>query len=144
MPAQPQLVAWLMCDMVYIDPATGKHSFLGCFSSIRVRRFPAKHPRMFWYLSLSDVPVGEHTLKITLNVDLDQPQPLLERKFQSQSPLHRINLINEIHNLTFPKAAGYNIVIEVDGDPILATPLNVTGVEPPQAPPGAETPPDPA
>jgi hypothetical protein len=51
---------------------------------------------------------------------------LLERTFESPGPLQRINLINEIRNLSFPAAGDYSIVIEVDDEPILATSLAVT------------------
>ncbi len=55
-------------------------------------------------------------------------QPLLERPFDSQSPLHRINLINEIRNLAFPTAGEYSIIVEIDEEPILATSITVTGI----------------
>jgi hypothetical protein len=51
---------------------------------------------------------------------------LLHREFESQSPLHRINLINELRNLRFETPGDYSIVIEVDDDPILATSLTVS------------------
>ena len=54
-----------------------------------------------------------------------QLQPLIERDFESQSPLHRINLINEIRNLSFPQPGDYSLMIEVDDEPLLATNLTV-------------------
>jgi hypothetical protein len=51
---------------------------------------------------------------------------LIERPFESRSPLDRINLINEIRNLTFPQAGDYSLLIEIDDEPILATNLTVT------------------
>jgi hypothetical protein len=53
--------------------------------------------------------------------------PFLERDFESQSPLHRINLINEIRNLSFPQPGEYSLLVEVDDEPLLATSLTVTG-----------------
>jgi hypothetical protein len=53
-------------------------------------------------------------------------QPLIERDFESQSPLHRINLINEIRNLSFPQPGDYSLMIEVDDEPLLATNLTVS------------------
>lgn len=52
-------------------------------------------------------------------------QPLIERSFESPGPLQRINLINEIRNLTFPDPGEYSILIEVDEELILATSLTV-------------------
>jgi hypothetical protein len=69
---------------------------------------------MVWFLTITDCAPGQHTLRISMSREPADPQPLLERPFESQSPLHRINLINEIRNLTFPSAGEYGIVVEID------------------------------
>jgi hypothetical protein len=120
------LLAWLTCDGVHLDPATGKHTILGVFSNIRAHRFPVTHPFMIWFMTLTDCASGPHKIRILLGVDPTQMQLLLERTFESPGPLQRINLINEIRNLSFPAAGDYSIVIEVDDEPILATSLAVT------------------
>jgi len=56
-------------------------------------------------------------------------QPLLERPFESQSPLHRINLINEVRNLPFPAPGEYSLLIEINDEPLLATSLTVGRTE---------------
>jgi hypothetical protein len=81
---------------------------------------------MIWFLTLTDCAPGEHRLRISMGLDATDLQPLLERAFESQSPLHRINLINEIRNLTFPQPGEYELLIEIDDEPILATSLTVT------------------
>lgn len=116
-----------MCDAVHIDPATGKHYILGTFSNIRTRQFPIKHPRMIWFLTLADVSVGRHQLVISLGLQMETPTPLIRREFESRSPLHRINLINEIQGLAFEAAGNYAITVEVDDEPILVTNLLVSG-----------------
>jgi len=120
------LICWLICDAVHIDPATGKHYLLGCFSNIRVRAFPVKHPRMVWFITLTDVTVGRHQLRILIGPDIERIQPIVEREFESRSPLHKINLINEIQNLPLDQPGEYSIVVEVDDNPILATNLGVS------------------
>lgn len=115
-----------MCDAVHIDPATGKHTILGVFSNIKGRTFPVVHPHMVWFLTLTDVQAGKHTIKIRLGIDPTNPAELIQREFESQSPLHRINLVNELRNLQFNQPGDYHIVIEVDDEPILATNLTVT------------------
>jgi hypothetical protein len=126
MHSKPQLLAWLTCDGVHLDPSTGKHTILGVFSNIRAHRFPVTHPFMIWFMTLSDCAAGPHKIRILLGSDPTQMQSLLERTFDSPGPLQRINLINEIRNLSFPQAGDYSIVIEVDDEPILATSLAVT------------------
>ena len=128
MHSKPQLLAWLTCDAVHIDPGSGKHTILGVFSNIQARQFPVMHPFMIWFLTISDCASGQHTLKISMGLSPTQMQALLERPFESQSPLHRINLINEIRNLSFPAAGDYSLLIEIDDEPLLATNIAVTAV----------------
>lgn len=127
MRSKPQLLVWLTCDGVHIDPATGKHTILGVFSNIQARQFPVVHPYMVWFLTLTDVQPGKHQLKLSIGLDPTNPAGLIQREFESQSPLHRINLINELRNLSFEQPGDYHILIEVDDEPILATNMAVTG-----------------
>ena len=127
MQSKPQLLAWLTCDGVHIDPGSGKHTILGVFSNINARHFPVTHPFMVWFLTLTDCAYGQHQMRLSMGLDPTKMQVLLDRPFESQSPLHRINLINEIRNLTFPAAGDYSILVEVDEEPLLATNLTVSG-----------------
>ena len=123
--SKPQLLAWLLCDAVHIDPSSGKHTILGVFSNIMAKHFPVVHPRMVWFLTITDVAAGTHRMKISMARELDEPKPLIERVFESQGPLVRINLINEIHNLCFSEPGDYSILIEIDDETLLATNLTV-------------------
>ncbi len=120
MSAKPQLLAWLTCDSIYIDPVTGKQSLLGIFSKIKARQFPFAHPKMIWFISLTDCKAGDHILTISMGLPMDEPRQILSREFKSDSPVQRINLINEIHNLKFAEAGNYSVHIEVDDETILA------------------------
>lgn len=126
MQAKPQILAWITCDAVHIDPGSGKHTLLGVFSNIKARHFPVTHPRMMWFLTLSDVPVGHHKIRILFGFSLQDPKEIVARDFESKSPVQRINLINEIRNLRFDKAGDYSITIEIDDEPILVTSLPVS------------------
>ena len=124
--SKPSLLAWITCDGVHIDPASGKHTILGVFSNIKARSFPVVHAYMVWFLTLTDVQPGTHQIKMSMGLDPTNPTVLLNRPFDSQSPLHRINLINELRNLRFEEPGDYSILIEVDDEPILATNLTVS------------------
>ncbi|MEO5958023.1 MAG: hypothetical protein ABIZ49_09125 [Opitutaceae bacterium] len=126
MQSKPQLLAWLTCDAVHIDPASGKHTVLGIFSNIHADQFPLVYPFMVWFLTITDCSAGEHTLRISMGFNETNPSPLLERKFAAQSPLDRLNLINEIRNLGFQAAGEYSLLIEIDDEPLLATSIVVT------------------
>jgi hypothetical protein len=123
--SKPQLLAWLLCDGVHIDPGTGKHTILGVFSNIKALRFPVVHPHMVWFMTLTDVSAGAHRMRISMGLDPTAPKPLIDRPFESQGPLARINLINDIRNLSFPQPGDYSILIEIDDEPILATSIAV-------------------
>jgi hypothetical protein len=124
--SKPQLLVWLTCDAVHIDPASGKHTILGVFSNIKARAFPVVHPHMVWFLTLTDVSPGTHRIKLSMSLDPTKPVELIHRQFESQSPLQRINLINELHNLRFDRPGDYSLLIEVDDEPLLATSLTVS------------------
>ncbi len=126
MAPKPQLLVWLTCDAVHIDPASGKHTILGVFSNIKARTFPVVHPHMVWFMTLTDVQPGKHRIKLSMGLNPSNATELIHREFESQSPLHRINLINELHNLRFDQPGEYSIVIEVDEDTILVTGLTVS------------------
>ncbi len=123
---KPCLLAWITCDAVHIDPLTGKHTILGAFSHIRSGRYPLTYPFMVWFITLTGCASGEHTLKVSMGMNPSNVAPLMERPFRSQDPLQRINLINEVTNLSFPKAGEYSIVVDVDGETLLVTNLILT------------------
>ena len=77
-------------------------------------------------LTLTDAQPGKHKIRMSMSLDPTNPVELLHREFESQSPLHRINLINELRNLRFDQPGDYSILIEVDDEPILATSLTVS------------------
>lgn len=99
---------------------------MGIFSNIRARQFPVVHPQMFWFLILTDVSVGKHKLRITLGMPTEEPIVEINRDFESQSPLHRIHLINEIKNLKIETPGHYGHMIEVDDEPIVVTNFGIT------------------
>ena len=68
MQSKPSLLAWITCDAVHIDPASGKHTILGVFSNIKARSFPVVHPYMVWFLTLTDVQPGRHQIKMLMGL----------------------------------------------------------------------------
>ena len=126
MAVKPQLLTWIICDAVHIDQATGKHYLLGCFSNLRARKFPAVHPRMIWFLTLTDLKPGSHQLALSYGRDMESLRKIVDRPFESKNPLDKINLINELHNLRFEEPGAYQILIEVDNDPLLVNSLVVS------------------
>lgn len=127
MHSKPQLLAWVTCDGVHIDPGSGKHTLLGIFSNIHAGQFPMVYPFMVWFMTITDCAPGPHKMRISMGHGDANPQPLIERPFESVSPLDRINLINEIRDLVFPVPGEYSLLIEIDDEPLLATNITITG-----------------
>lgn len=127
MQSKPQLLAWVTCDAVHIDPGSGKHTLLGVFTNISSSQFPLVHPFMVWFLTITDCSPGEHKIRLSMGLDPTAMAVLMERPFLSESPLHRINLLNEFRNLTFPQPGDYSILVEIDDEPLLSTNITVTG-----------------
>jgi hypothetical protein len=128
MSTKPQVLAWVTCDAVYVDPATGKHTLLGIFTNIRAKEFPVSHPRMVWFLSFSDLTSGSHQLKISIGLPMEESRTIIEKKFKAENPAQRINLINDIQGLDFEEPGNYAIVIEIDDQVVLASTFPVTRV----------------
>ena len=129
MQSKPQLLCWITCDGVHIDPGSGKHTLLGVFSNIMSRQFPVTHPFMVWFITLSDLSAGQHRLRVSMSLDPTNPTELFSRPFEVQSPLQRVNLINEMRNLRFDRPGDYSIHIEVDDETILVSSLTVSGAQ---------------
>tara|TARA_A200000159_G_scaffold147604_1_gene154791 strand:+ start:70 stop:579 length:510 start_codon:yes stop_codon:yes gene_type:complete len=119
--------SFITCDGVHIDPATGKHSLLGIFSSLRAKNFPVVHPKMTWFLSLSELRKGTHHLTISMADPTGELEPkiIIDRDFEAPDPLHRVNLINDIHRLKILESKNYSIVIEVDDEIVFVDTLPV-------------------
>ena len=120
-----QLLSFLTCDGVHVDPITGKQTILGVFSNLRAAKFPAVHPRMIWFLSITDVPVGKHRLKVTMGLAIEEPKVIIDREFESRNPAHRLNLVNDIQKLKFDKPGDYTINIEIDEQSLLVTTFSI-------------------
>jgi hypothetical protein len=110
--------SFITCDGVHIDPTSNKHTLLGIFSSLRGKQFPIVHPKMTWFLSLSELRKGQHNLKMYISDPTGELEDklVIDRDFNAPDPLHKVNLINDIHRLKFVKAKAYSIVIEIDDE----------------------------
>lgn len=132
-PTRPQLLSFLICDNVHVDPATRKYTLLGLFTGIQVMQFPATHGRMFIFISLSELSAGDHVQHLSLALPGQDPIYESEQTFQSAGPMQRIQLIHQLQRIEFPHAGDYDFMLEVDDEPILVHAFPVRSV---QLPPG--------
>ena len=99
-PALPVVMALVVCDAVWRDPATGKYFILGCFSAIGAHVFPTVHPALAVYIALT-----EGYGKVSLAVRLVEAEgrllheSALEVEFSDPRAIAEISL--QFHNLSF-------------------------------------------
>lgn len=129
---KPILRSFHLCDHVYVDPSTGKHSILGSFSRIAVGKLPILYPKMFWFISLSDVDQGNHTLSFYLNPLGSKPHLVGSREFCSRGPTFLINSITQFEDLRFEQGGEHSITVEIDGKVVHVDELDVEVLQPSQ------------
>ena len=131
---RPQLLSFLTCDNVHMDPMTRKYTLLGLFSGLQAVQFPMSHPRMFTFTSLTELPEGEHQQRLSLALPGQDPIFSTEQTFKVAGPLQRVQLINHLQNINFPHEGDFDFMLEIDEDPLLVISFPVRAI---QLPPGA-------
>ena len=74
-PPAPVVLAMVICDAIYQDPATRKCTILGTFSTINARKFPVVHRQLGVHIALTDGH-GKSRIRLML-VGQDETQPPL-------------------------------------------------------------------
>ncbi len=97
----PAVLAMVLCDAIYQDPATRKCTLLGTFSTITSTRFPVSHPMMALHVALTSGH-GKTKVKLTLTGSENDP-PLFEKEgvIQFADPRVVAELNFQIVNVTF-------------------------------------------
>lgn len=104
----PYVLAMVICDMIWRDPANSKLTILGCFSVIHCGEFPATHPIMVVHAEMTEgrgrVPLRLRVIDSTeesnqifegsMEIDVPDPRSVIEADFV-------------ISNLTFPSPGEY-------------------------------------
>jgi hypothetical protein len=106
----PDVISLIVCDQIITDRMTGKQSLIGMFANIHVMRFPAAHPQLSVYTSLTD---GHGKTPVTIRiVDAnDQRQPVVEGrgKVVFKNPRAIANMALQFHGLVFPEPGEYRV-----------------------------------
>lgn len=125
---QTKVMAWITADGIHTDPITGKIHLLGIFTTIYASAFPAQHGSMVWFIQVTNVPQGTHTM--TIEGGIGEPYvKLLDRNFISIALNHRVSIPVEIRGITFTQPGHFGIRVRIDNVPVWETVLPV--VEPP-------------
>lgn len=131
--SEPYCLAMVLCDAAHRDPATGKWTILGTFSTVGSQQYPTQI-QMCAYWSITDV-VGsiDLTLRLVDSADLfsDETKPVFEHMMQldSPSPLAAIEGVMLVRTV-LPKPAVYHCEL-LDGDNLLMS-RRLVAIEPPE------------
>lgn len=128
-PPAPVVLAMVICDAIYQDPATQKCTLLGTFSTINARQFPVIHRQISVHVALTDGH-GRTRIRLTL-VGTDENQtPLFSREgtidFGDPRMVAELNFV--IANLAFPTPGEYRLQVHGNDELLMERRLHVVDV----------------
>lgn len=134
-PPAPVVLAMIVCDMIYQDPATRKCTILGTFSTLNARSFPVVHRQMAVHVALSGGH-GKPRIKLTL-VGSDENKPPLfsgEGTIQFSDPRVVAELNFRLKNVTFPTPGEYRFQVYANEELLMERRLHVFEIQAPKPP----------
>jgi hypothetical protein len=98
----------VVCDNIHRDPGTGKAFLLGCFSVIHAREFPATHPVLALYVSVTNGR-GTVPFKVQLVDANEEREPIwmVEDEMEFSDPRVVAELQFHLVNATFDEPGEY-------------------------------------
>jgi hypothetical protein len=119
----------MICDHVWRDANSGKHSLLGTFSSIGSSHFPLVIS-MAVYFAVTD---GQGLLPVRMElIDVDEERPAVfdvEANFNFTDRRQVIEGTFSLANLVFPEPGEYRLKLFVAGEFLMERALNITSKE---------------
>ena len=108
----PVVLAMVLCDAIYQDPATQKCTLLGTFSTINVRKFPATHRQMAVHVAMTD-GYGQTKIKLMLTHTNESKDPLFSQEgtIEFGNPRVVAELNFTVTNLMFHEAGEYRLQV---------------------------------
>ena len=133
----PDVLSLIVCDQIITDRLTGKQSLIGMFAKIHAQGFPAAHPQLCVFVTMTEA-YGETEFRIRI-VDADDARPPIVEgrgKVKFKDPRAIANLSLQFHGLTFPQAGSYRVQLWSDGTLLREARLELIQLRrrPPQGP----------
>ncbi len=133
----PDVLSMIVCDQIITDRMTGKQSLIGMFCRIHARGFPASHPQLCVYVTLTE-GYGETELRMRIVDANDERPPIVEGKgrVRFRDPRAIANLALQFHGLTFPEPGEYRVQLYSAGELLRDARLELVLLKPrPRKPP---------
>ena len=123
---KPSPIALVVCDALYQDPS-GKAALVGLFNRLVAAKFPATHPQMCVYASVTEVRTGtkfrlviEHAENGRRVAELSAEPP----PEAAMNPTTVLDLRFVLQGLTFPEPGRYYIQFWADDRLLLQRPFD--------------------
>lgn len=122
---KPSPIALVVCDSIYQEPG-GKTALVGLFNSILAHKFPAKHPRLAVFASLTGLRPNSKVRLEIVHSESEQVVVAAEGTFpEDAGPLDVVDLSFVFNNLVFHEEGKYHIRLWGNGHPLLMRSFSV-------------------
>lgn len=100
----------VICDSIYHDRSTGKAALVGVFSGVNALKFPALHPQMWVYVSVTEARAKARFRLDVVNSESDQQIVSVDGEVPREvTPVHVCDMTFQLDGLLFPSAGLYYV-----------------------------------
>lgn len=131
MPSQvkPTAIALVVCDNIYQEPG-GKVALVGLFNSLKANSFPAKHPRLAVFASVTGVREASVAKLEIVNAENDQTIVSASGPFPGETEaLTVVDMHFIFNNIVFPEAGMYYVRFWGNDHLIFMRPFDVSEIK---------------
>lgn len=123
---KPSPIALIVCDSIYSDSASGKTALVGLFTGITAVEFPAVHPRLAIFASLTGLRERSHARVEIVHTETDEIVATVAGPFpQGVTPLTIVDLSFVMENTRFPAKGRYEVRFWVNDHILMCRPFNL-------------------
>jgi hypothetical protein len=129
---KPTPISLVVCDNIYQEQPAGKTALVGLFSGIFATSFPATHPRMAVFVSVTGVR-EESTAKVEIvHAETEKAVISVEGPFPGKfSPTTVVDMNFILSNVTFPEEGTYFIRFWANDHLLVQRPFDVRQMKAP-------------
>ena len=116
-PALPYPLAMVICDAVWRDPSTGKHTLLGCFNGIAASAFPTVHPQLSVFVAITE-GYGKVAMALRLVDGVEVSRSLSEANIELDfaDPMAIAEIAVQFQKLQFERPGTYRLQLVTAGN----------------------------
>jgi hypothetical protein len=132
---EPICLAMVICDVIHTDPATGKRTLLGTFSSLVSPDFPMPVHAIGVYLLLTECR-GKFNITLQIVDVNDEREPVVrvESELEAPDPLTVLDIDVRLGGFQIPMPGEYRVQLYADGAIVIERRLMVIQTPIPEQP----------